>query len=49
MAIKDELQQMSATGYEFEIVITKGVYVWIFETEANPDTTAIRLTSKRTG
>ena len=47
MAIQSELQQKFADGYEFETVFTnldstevmKGV--WIFETEANSDTTAI--------
>ena len=47
MAIEGELQQMFATGYKFEVVITNPDYrevmkgVWIFETKANPHTTAI--------
>ena len=49
MAIQSELQPKFAEGYEFETVVAnldspkvmKGV--WIFETEANSDTTAINF------
>jgi hypothetical protein len=52
MAIQDELQYKFATGYEFKTVITnlnsrevmQGI--WIFETETNPDTTAIDFEAK---